>query len=78
MIPRDFVFDRNEIAGAEGISLYEDASVRHVDYHKSNIPTFKFDPDKRPALAVGRDESRAELENVPAIRRARAIPSFEG
>ena len=74
LIPRDFVYDREEIAGTEGISLYEDESVRHVDYHKSNIPTFKFDPDKRPVLAVDRNESRSELENTPAIRRARDWP----
>ena len=31
---------------------------------------FKFDPDEKPALIVASNESRAELENIPAIRRA--------
>ncbi len=77
IIRRDFVYDRDQIIGAEGISLPEDSSFWKVGANKSNIPTFKFDPDRKPALIVSSNESRAELENIPAIYRARKQSSFE-
>ena len=58
-------------------SLPEDSSFWKVGANKSNIPTFKFDPDRKPALIVSSNESRAELENIPAIYRARKQSSFE-
>ena len=76
-IGRNFVYDRETVAGTEGISLPEDAGTRR-DFQRDNIPTFKLDPDKRPVLVVSSNQSIAELESVPAIRRARALPTTEG
>ncbi len=70
MIGRDFVYNKAAVARGEGISLFEDAGSQQIGFNnKSNVRTFKFDPDQKPALIVSRNESRAELENIPAIRR---------
>ena len=70
IINRDFVYDKADAARGEGISLFEDAGSQTIGFNnKSNVRSFKFDPDEKPALIVSRSESRAELENVPAIRR---------
>ena len=71
MIGRSFKYDKNDVARAEGISLSEDAASTTIGFNsKSNVRNFKFDPDEKPALIVASNESRAELENIPAIRRA--------
>ena len=71
MINRSFKYDKNDVARAEGISLSEDAASTTIGFNsKSNVRNFKFDPDEKPALIVASNESRAELENIPAIRRA--------
>ena len=70
MINRSFKYDKNDVARAEGISLSEDAASTTIGFNsKSNVRNFKFDPDEKPALIVASNESRAELENIPAIRR---------
>ena len=52
------------------MSLFEDAASQTIGFNnKSNMRSFKFDPDQKPALIVSRNDSLAELENVPAIRR---------
>ena len=71
MIGRSFKYDKADVARAEGISLSEDAGSQTIGFNsKSNVRNFKFDPDEKPALIVASNESRAELENIPAIRRA--------
>ena len=71
MIGRSFEYNKAATARAEGISLFEDAGSQQIGFNnKSNVRCFKFDPDEKPALIVASNESRAELENVPAIRRA--------
>ncbi len=71
MIGRNFKYNKNDVARAEGISLAEDAGSKTIGFNsKSNVRSFKFDPDEKPALIVASNESRAELENIPAIRRA--------
>ena len=71
MINRSFKYDKADVARAEGISLSEDAASSTIGFNsKSNVRNFKFDPDQKPALIVASNESRAELENIPAIRRA--------
>ena len=70
IINRDFVYDKADAARGEGIPLFEDAASQTIGFNnKSNMRSFKFDPDQKPALIVSRSESLAELENVPAIRR---------
>ena len=70
IINRDFVYNKADAARGEGIPLFEDAGSQQIGFNnKSNVRSFKFDPDVKPALIVARSESRAELENVPAIRR---------
>ena len=70
MINRSFEYNKAATARAEGISLFEDAGSQQIGFNnKSNVRTFKFDPDEKPALIVASNESRAELENIPAIRR---------
>ncbi len=71
MINRSFEYNKAATARAEGISLFEDAGSQQIGFNnKSNVRNFKFDPDQKPALIVASNESRAELENIPAIRRA--------
>ncbi|MBQ9400691.1 MAG: cell division protein FtsZ [Bacteroidales bacterium] len=68
-IPKDFVYDKNEMARTDGIILYENTSS-HIGYStKENLRIFDFDLDQKPALVVSVGESLSELENVPAIRR---------
>ena len=71
MINRSFKYDKADVARAEGISLSEDAGSQTIGFNsKSNVRSYKFDPDEKPVLIVASNESRAELENIPAIRRA--------
>ena len=70
MISRNFVYNKAAAARGEGIPLYEDAGSQQIGFNtKSNVRTFRFDPDEKPALIVAKGERLAELENVPAIRR---------
>lgn len=70
IINRNFVYDKNEAARTEGISLYEDSSSQQIGFNaKSNVRCFNFDLDKKPALITSQGERLSELENIPAIRR---------
>ena len=70
MISRDFVYNKAAAARGEGITLYEDSGSQQIGFNtKSNVRTFKFDPDEKPALIVAKGERLADLENIPAIRR---------
>ena len=73
-INKDFVYDRTLNSVGDGIPLPEDTGFSKHDSVRTNVPSFKLNPDKKPALLLSKDESHAELENVPAIRRARALP----
>ena len=71
MIGRNFEYNKAAAARAEGISLFEDAGSQQIGFNnKSNVRTFNYDLDRKPALIVAKNESRAELENIPAIRRS--------
>ena len=73
MIGRDFVYNKAATARGEGISLFEDTGSQQIGFNnKSNVRTFKFDPDDKPALILAKGERMAELENIPAIRRTQA------
>ena len=70
MISRNFVYNKAAAARGEGITLYEDSGSQQIGFNtKSNVRTFKFDPDEKPALIVAKGERLADLENIPAIRR---------
>ena len=70
MISKDFVYDKNEVSQNEGISLVADSGSQQIGFNtKSNVRTFKFDPEEKPKLIVAQGEALAELENIPAIRR---------
>lgn len=70
MINRNFVYDKAQTASTEGISLFETPAGTHIGYStKENVCTFKFDPDKKPALIVKPGEAISDLESIPAIRR---------
>ena len=70
MIPKDFVYDKQKAASNEGISLFETPVASHIGYNtKENLCTFRFDPDRKPALVVAQGEALADLESIPAIRR---------
>ena len=73
MIGRDFTYNKAAAASGEGISLFEDTGSQQIGFNsKSNVRTFQFDPDEKPALILTGGERLAELENVPAIRRAKS------
>ena len=68
-ITKNYVFDKEELAKGEGISLPADSSS-HIGYSsKDNERAFRFDPDKRPVLLVREGQDISALENEPAIRR---------
>lgn len=70
MINKDFKYDKTEMSQTEGISLVADSSSQQIGFNtKSNVCKFKFDPDQKPALILGKGEGISELENIPAIRR---------
>ena len=69
MIDKDFVYDKDALAGGEGISLPDDTSAR-VSYSAGDrTRTFHFDPDEIPALLVKEGQDISELETIPAINR---------
>ena len=71
MISRDFVYDKNENK-SEGIYLEPDMSSGQIGFNaKSNIRTFNFDLDQKPALITAKGQRIADLENTPAIRRTK-------
>ena len=70
IIDKDFVYDKQELARGEGISLSGDGGS-HIGYSsKSGERVFHYDADARPALLVTEGQSISDLESVPAIRRS--------
>ena len=69
MDSKSYVYDQEELASGEGISLPADSSS-HIGFSsKDNERAFHYDPDKRPALLVEEGQDISALENEPAIRR---------
>ena len=73
MIGKDFTYSKTETASSDGITLFENESS-HIGFssNKGNVCSFHFDPDDKPALILTAGEQRAELENIPAIRRRKS------
>jgi len=72
IINKDFIYDKSEVSHKEGINIYNENAPHQIGFNsKSNVRTFNFDLDKRPALAVLGGENISELENTPAIRRTK-------
>ena len=69
IIGKDFRFERQSLPEQdEEINLT--GKVKIIGYNTSdNVKRFRFDPDKKPALAVEHGQNLAELERVPAIKR---------
>ena len=68
-IPKTYVYDKEELAKGDGISLPADSSS-HIGYTgKDNERAFRYDPDKKPVLLVEEGQDISILENEPAIRR---------
>jgi len=68
-INKSYVYDPEELATGEGISLSGDNSS-HIGFSsKDNERAFRYDPDKRPVLLVEEGQDISVLENEPAIRR---------
>ena len=70
MIDRNFRYNKKEAAHSEGISIPSQGSRQNITYNqKDNIPAFKFNLDEKPSLLVTENQTLAELENIPSIRR---------
>ena len=72
LIDNHFTYNRNtRLESEEGISLPEPQGPRtKIGFNtQDNRRTFRFDPDRKPALCVGPGEDRSALEQIPAIRR---------
>lgn len=70
MIDQDFVYDKYNYSGEEGISLNDNGSNRIEIDDTASTPSFRFDPDVIPELQQSVSCGNiAECENVPAIRR---------
>ena len=69
IIGKDFRFERQSLPEQdEEINLT--GKVKIIGYNTSdNVKRFRFDPDKKPSLAVEHGQNLAELERVPAIKR---------
>ena len=72
-ITRSFIYDRSAAGHEDGFPLPEDTSFRSHDSVKKNALYFTWDSDKKPVLLLSEEASHAELENVPAIRRANSL-----
>mgnify|MGYP002515358323 FL=1 len=69
-IGKDFKFERQPLPDPEE-EINLTGKVNIIGYNTSdNVKRFHFDPDKKPALAVEHGQSLAELERIPAIKRA--------
>lgn len=70
LIGKDFKFERQPLPEPED-EINLTGKVKIIGYNTSdNVKRFHFDPDKKPSLAVEHGQSIAELERVPAIKRA--------
>lgn len=70
LIGKDFKFERQPLPEPEN-EINLTGKVKIIGYNTSdNVKRFHFDPDKKPSLAVEHGQNIAELERVPAIKRA--------
>lgn len=70
LIGKDFKFERQSLPEPED-EINLTGKVKIIGYNTSdNVKRFHFDPDKKPSLAVEHGQNIAELERVPAIKRA--------
>lgn len=70
LIGKDFKFERQPLPEPED-EINLTGKVKIIGYNTSdNVKRFHFDPDKKPSLAVEHGQNIAELERVPAIKRA--------
>ena len=78
IIGKDFRFERQSLPEQdEEINLT--GKVKIIGYNTSdNVKRFRFDPDKKPALAVEHGQNLAELERVPAIKRTNRQEKEQG
>ena len=70
-IDKDFVYNKEELASGDGLSLPEDSNSHIVYSSDSYSPAFCFDPDKKPVLLVGDGQDISDLETTPAINRVK-------
>lgn len=70
LIGKDFRFERQPLPEPED-EINLTGKVKIIGYNTSdNVKRFHFDPDKKPSLAVEHGQNIAELERIPAIKRA--------
>ena len=70
LIGKDFKLERQPLPEPED-EINLTGKVKIIGYNTSdNVKRFHFDPDKKPSLAVEHGQNIAELERVPAIKRA--------
>ena len=70
LIGKDFKCERQPLPEPED-EINLTGKVKIIGYNTSdNVKRFHFDPDKKPSLAVEHGQNIAELERVPAIKRA--------
>ena len=70
LIGKDFKFERQPLPEPED-EINLTGKLKIIGYNTSdNVKRFHFDPDKKPSLAVEHGQNIAELERVPAIKRA--------
>ena len=70
LIGKDFKFERQPLPEPED-EINLTGKVKIIGYNTSdNVKRFHFDLDKKPSLAVEHGQNIAELERVPAIKRA--------
>ena len=70
LIGKDFKFERQPLPEPED-EINLTGKVKIIGYNTSdNVKRFHFDPDKKPSLAVEHGQNIAELERVPATKRA--------
>ena len=70
LIGKDFKFERQPLPEPED-EINLTGKVKIIGYNTSdNVKRFHFDPDKKPSLAVEHGQNIAELERVPAVKRA--------
>ncbi len=78
LIGKDFKFERQPLPEPED-DINFTGKVKIIGYNTSdNVKRFHFDPDRKPALAVEHGQNIAELERVPAIKRADRLEKEQG
>lgn len=71
MIGKDFQFEKRSAVPEPEDEINFSGRIKIIGYNASdNVKRFHFDPDKKPVLAVEHGQNLAELERVPAIKRA--------